>query len=90
LVYQSSLSTNSNNFTPNSIVVYHQQNDVVINTGSTSMATVRIFDIRGRMLIEKKDINASETRINVGTTNQVLLVQVTTTEGLKATKKVVN
>jgi len=39
--------------------------------------------------MEKKDVNTTETRINVGTTNEVLLVQVTTTEGLKATKKVV-
>jgi hypothetical protein len=91
LVYtDSALNTDNHNFDSNSIVVYHQQNDVVINTGAASMATVRIFDIRGRLLVEKKDINSSETRINVGTTNQVLVVQVTTTDGLKATKKVIN
>ena len=91
LVYtDSALNTDNQNFDANNIVVYHQQNDVVINTGAASMATVRIFDIRGRLLVEKKDINSSETRINVGTTNQVLVVQVTTTEGLKATKKVIN
>jgi hypothetical protein len=90
LVYQNLLSSNQTSFTPNSIVVYRQQNDVVINTGSTSMSTVRIYDIRGRLLMEKKDVNTSETKVNAGTTNQVLLVQVTTTEGLKATKKVVN
>ena len=54
------------------------------------MAKVRVFDIRGRLLLEKKDINASETKVNVGTTNEVLLVEVTTTEGLKATKRVIN
>jgi hypothetical protein len=90
LVYQNLLNVDNSSFTPNSIVVYHHQNDVVVNTGTSVMSTVRIYDIRGRMLLERKDINASETRINVGTTNQVLLVQVTTTEGLKATKKVVN
>ena len=90
LVYQNLLSSNETSFTANSIVVYHQQNDVVINTGSATMSSVKVYDIRGRLLVEKKDVNASETKINVGTTNQVLLVQVTTTEGLKATKKVVN
>jgi len=90
LVYQNLLSSNQSSFTPNSIVVYHQQNEVVINTGSATMSSVKVYDIRGRLLVEKKDINTTETRINVGTTNQVLLVQVTTTEGLKATKKVVN
>jgi hypothetical protein len=89
LVYQNLLSSNAASFTANSIVVYHQQNDVVINTGSATMSNVKVYDIRGRLLVEKRDVNASETRINVGTTNQVLLVQVTTTEGLKATKKVV-
>jgi hypothetical protein len=54
------------------------------------MKEVTVYDIRGRLLVAKTNINAAETRINVGTTNQVLLVQVTTTEGLKATKKVVN
>jgi len=42
------------------------------------------------LLVEKKDINANETRINVGTTNQVLLVEVVTTEGYRAVRKVVN
>jgi trimeric autotransporter adhesin len=91
VVYQSSvLSTASNDFTSNAIVVYHHQNEVVINTGAATMAKVRVFDIRGRLLLEKKDINASETKVNVGTTNEVLLVEVTTTEGLKATKRVIN
>jgi hypothetical protein len=90
LVYQNLLSFNEINFTANSIVVYHQQNDVVISTGSTNMSTIKIYDIRGRLLIEKKDVNASETRLNIGSTNQVLLIQVTTIDGLKATKKVVN
>ncbi|WP_460575579.1 GEVED domain-containing protein [Flavobacterium koreense] len=90
LVYQTSLTTNDNNFTANSINVIKQQNDVVIRTGGTTMKEVTIYDIRGRVLVAKTNINASETKINVGTTNQVLLVQVTTVDGFKATKKVVN
>jgi hypothetical protein len=41
-------------------------------------------------LIEKNAVNASEARIQVGTTNQVLLVEVVTVDGSKATKKIVN
>ena len=51
---------------------------------------VTIYDIRGSVLVAKTSINATETRINVGTTNQILLVQVTTIDGFTATKKVVN
>jgi hypothetical protein len=76
--------------TPNLIVVYHHYNDVVVNTETSVMSIVRIYDIRGRMLLERKDNNASETRINVVTTNQVLLAHVNMTVGLKVTKKVVN
>lgn len=90
LVYQTVLGVSDSSFTPNSIVIYNQDHTAVINTGTTTMATVRIFDIRGRLLMEKNDVNTSETRMNVGVTNQVLLVEVTTTEGLKATKKIIN
>jgi hypothetical protein len=90
LVYQTALATNCNDFTANSINVIKKQNDVVINSGAAIMKEVTIYDIRGRVLVAKTSINASETSINVGTTNQVLLVQVTTTEGVKAIKKVLN
>jgi len=91
LVYQNLLSNDTNTFSANSINVIRQSNhDVVVNTSTATMSSVRIFDIRGRLLVEKKDINANETRINVGTTNQVLLVEVVTTEGYRAVRKVVN
>ncbi|MFY7739022.1 MAG: T9SS sorting signal type C domain-containing protein, partial [Flavobacterium sp.] len=90
LVYQTALAVDNNDFTANSINVIKQQNDVVVRTAGTTMQEVTIYDIRGRVLVTKNNINASETKINLGTTNQVLLVQVTTTEGIKATKKVVN
>ena len=90
LVYQNMLSVPNSSFTQNSLVVYNQEHTLIINSGITKMATVSIFDISGRLLIEKKDINSSETRINVGVANQVLLAEVTTTEGLKTTKKITN
>jgi len=90
LVYQTALATDNNTFTANSINVIKQQNDVVVRTSGTTMQEVTIYDIRGRVLVTKTNINASETKINVGTTNQVLLVQVTTVDGIKATKKVIN
>ncbi|WP_395051900.1 fibronectin type III domain-containing protein [Flavobacterium sp.] len=90
LVYQNALSTNNPSVTLNSVVVYKNNTDVVINTGSILMSKVKIFDIRGRLLLEKEPINASETRINVGEVNQVLLVQITSTEGQMVTKKIVN
>lgn len=89
LLYQNALSVPNNSFNSNSIIVYHQLDDIVINTGTITMAAIRIFDIRGRLLMEKKDVNASETRVNVGVANQVLLVQITSEDGITVTKKVI-
>lgn len=90
LVYQNTLGSPNVSFSSNAIVVYRQQKDIIINTGNTLMATVTIYDIGGRLLFQKQNVNAVETRVNVGFANQVLLLEVTTNEGLKATKKIIN
>ena len=90
LVYQNALSTNIPSLTLNSVVIYKNNTDVVINAGNILISKVKIFDIRGRLLLEKGAINASETRMNVGEVNQVLLVQITSNDGQVVTKKIVN
>lgn len=77
-------------FTENSVVVYKDAaNDFVINTTTYLMDNVKLFDIRGRLLAETKGINATQTTVDGGTTNGVLLVQITTVDGVVVTKKVV-
>jgi len=53
------------------------------------MSSVKVFDIRGRLLLNKKGINASQTILNVGLSNEVLLVQITSEDGAIVTKKVI-
>lgn len=84
------LGTDIPDFNENSVVIYKNSDDnFVINSGSFTMSSVKVFDIRGRLLFTNKDINASQTIINAGETNQILLVQIMTTDGIKVTKKVV-
>jgi len=90
LVYQNVLATPQHAFTDSDVIVYHQNNDWVVNSGNSTMKTIKVFDIRGRLLTEKTDINASEARLNVGSANQVLIFQITSTEGEVVIKKVVN
>jgi hypothetical protein len=52
------------------------------------MSMVKIFDIRGRLLQEQKGIHATQTFMNVGLTTEILLVQITSEEGIVVTKKV--
>lgn len=89
LVYRdASLATNT--FTNNQVVVYKNNDDIVINTGNIQMAKVKIFDVRGRLLAEKQNINATETRMKAGLANEVLLIQITSQDGTTVTKKLIN
>jgi autotransporter-associated beta strand protein len=76
-------------FNESQVVIYKTPtNEISINTGNVVMSKVKIFDIRGRLLQEQKDINASQTYMNAGLTTEILLVQITSEEGLVVTKKV--
>ena len=76
-------------FNESQVVIYKTPtNEISINTGNVLMSMVKIFDIRGRLLQEQKDINASQTFMNAVLTTEVLLVQITSEEGLVVTKKV--
>ena len=52
------------------------------------MSSVKIFDITGKLLFEKKGIDSSQTLLTLGSTTEVLLVQITSSEGVIVTKKV--
>jgi autotransporter-associated beta strand protein len=89
IVYQSTLGVNIPEFTSNNVVAFNDNGDISINSGSTVMEQVRVYDLQGRLLVEKKQINASETRINTTAVNQVLLLEITATTGSKVIKKII-
>jgi len=87
IVYENLLATQNPTFTENSVVVYQQDQQVVVNTGKTTIAKVQVYDISGRLLVTKSNVNATEVRFAAGTANQVLLVKVTSASGAVVTKK---
>jgi hypothetical protein len=87
IVYQTQLSNPI--FTPNTVVIYSQNNEFVVNSGNAIMSSIKVFDIRGRLIEEQKGINANQTSIQGGLANQVLLVQITSEDGAVVTKKVI-
>jgi hypothetical protein len=89
LIYQSQLGIGNPTFNANHVVIYSQNNAFVVNSGSVIMKSIKVFDIRGRLLQEKTGINASQTTITSGLSNEVLLVQITSEDGAVVTKKVV-
>ena len=89
IIFQSQLGTTHPTFTANNVIIYNQNNDFVVNSGTIIMSSIKVFDIRGRLLQEKKGINASQTTISGGLADEVLLVQITSEDGIVVTKKVV-
>jgi large repetitive protein len=92
VVYQNSpLGTETPILESNQIVLYKELGAIRINSGAIMMDNVKVFDIRGRMIYEKKNINAAETTLNdLSAAQEVLLVQITSTDGRTVTKKAVN
>jgi hypothetical protein len=77
-------------FAENTVVVYKNESGLTINSGSIPMKSVAIYDVTGRLITSQKEIYATQTRFTtLPSTNQVLLVQITSENGVKVTKKVV-
>jgi hypothetical protein len=90
ILYQMPLGTDLPVFNENQVIVYkNPAGELVVNSANTIMDSIMIFDIRGRLLVERKAINASQATINVGSANQVLLVKITSQDGITVTKKVI-
>ncbi|WP_395044468.1 hypothetical protein [Flavobacterium sp.] len=89
IIYQNT-ALNTNDFNANAIILYNNNEKLFINSGNKIMKEVKIFDIRGRLLQTKKDIYATEAILDMGSINQVLLVQITTDDLITITKKYAN
>ncbi|WP_431243361.1 T9SS sorting signal type C domain-containing protein [Flavobacterium sp. P21] len=73
----------------NNIKVVIKSNDMKVISTKEAISQVAVFDLSGRLLFEKKNINATELQIlNFRSANQVLLVKVTLENGNITTKKV--
>ena len=55
-----------------------------------NMDNVKVFDISGRLLLEKKAIDSNATTFTVGETNQVLVVKITSDDNKTVIRKVIN
>lgn len=90
VVYQSTLSI-ENPVAVNSVVVFSKDKNIQINTGSTTMSAVKVFDMRGSLVAQRSDVNASTVTIPLTQVeNQVLIVQVSSADGQTVSKKVVH
>jgi hypothetical protein len=83
----STLSNPQSSWDENAVVVYMPADELMINSGTVVMDNVKVYDIRGRLITEKKEVNSVETSIDLGRSNGVYLIQITSSEGQVVTKK---
>jgi trimeric autotransporter adhesin len=73
----------------NNVIVFKQGTAININTGNTLINSVKVFDIRGRQLYSRDNINAAETLISyLNIQQQVLIVEIATEKG-KVSKRII-
>lgn len=86
---EGALSVNNPKDLSNAIIVYKNSDVIYVNAGNEIMTDVKIFDARGRLITSKADIQTSQVEFNgLQVANQLLLIQITTQNGEKTTKKV--
>jgi hypothetical protein len=77
-------------FSENTVMVYKQNDVLYINSGVVPMKDVTLYDVTGRLITSKTNVNATQTSfVTLPMTNQVLLVQITSETGEKVTKKII-
>ena len=80
---------NNETFNENEIQIVKNNNIIEIVSGNEIMDNVKVFDTRGRLIVEKTKINNNTISIDVnGIQDQVLIVNIVTSEGIKVTRKV--
>ncbi len=91
LKYQKTLGISNPTFDENSIIVFKSNDKTHIKSSTKAIDNVKIYDIRGRLLLEKNKVNANETSFDSSKfANQVLIVQITSEDQTIVKKKVVN
>ena len=73
-----------------SFAVYKEATAFVLQSGLQSMAAVKVYDLLGRLLLEKNNLNTKELRFDATFSDKILIIKATFTNGEEAVKKVVN
>ena len=90
IVFQTVLAVNKTVFNENNVVVYKQDKALIVDAANTMLDNVKVYDIAGRLLMEEKNINATQIKLYPETNNQVLIVEISSDKKVIVTKKVIN
>ena len=84
------LSNNVNVFNEESVIAYKKNTEIYVNSALTAIKDIAIYDMRGRLLLEKFNINSNEFSTQYFTSaQQVIIVKVTNVDGKTVSKKII-
>jgi hypothetical protein len=87
--YANTLATTQNVFMATDVVVIPQDQKLLIESGTVPMDSIAVYDINGKLLFTKNNINTTTTTIPLGVTHQVVLLKITSKDKQSVVKKVV-
>jgi hypothetical protein len=91
LKYQRTLNVDAPEFNENNVRVYLNNETLYVNSGTSVIDTIEVYDIQGRLIAHQKAVKSTTATINnLNTTKQVLIVKVKDQNGKVVIKKTVN
>ena len=90
IVYSMEALDNAAFASAQNVVLYQKDGVITIDAGSTQLHSVKVFDVHGREILEKKDINTNTAIFtNAMPKNQLLIFSIITEKG-NVIKKIIN
>ncbi len=92
MVYKNNdrLSIENANINVNAVLVFQKDKSIYINSSDMEMKNIIIYDILGRKILEKLNINKTSIKINMKANQQVLVLKITNQNNQIVTKKIVH
>jgi hypothetical protein len=84
------LDVNAPSFDENSVIIFNQNGSLNVSSSKNTIKNIRVFDIRGVLIAEQKDVNANTASIkNITASKQTVLIQITSDDNKTVTKKAI-
>jgi hypothetical protein len=91
LKYQKKLNVDAPAFNENTVTVFKNNGVITVNSSSKAIKTVQVYDVRGRLIAQQRNANATKASFNnLRTATQVLVVKVTVEGNKVVFIKIVN
>jgi hypothetical protein len=91
LKYQRTLNVDSSEFNGNNVRVYINNGTLYVNSVTSPINTIEVYDIQGRLIAHQKAVKSITAIINnLNATKQVLIVKIKDENNKMVIKKTVN